>query len=383
MKRLSKGELAKIIAGVWEIRKVPDKVTNEEIEHLPPKNRPFLYASGNWGPGYDMVKALPSRKEVIETIGDELAHKVAEKNHDLNSVFGNVTGGVIPGWVLSNKLEKLLGPPVNYSYVGGSRTGASEADIITLDKQILNRVIRELHEAIAGKVNFDFIAGMTPSGMVPGYELSKLFGVPFVYVREVRKKGGQKEMITGIDGNPYIKPGDTALVFGQTQNLFATSQIGCKFLQEAGFKTVSAVEAWAELSIACPVIMKKLEITGSAYSKLGFGAFHLEKIGVDVEELVNFAQTTCNSTQVLRNAGYKINLAACILFYGNPLAVKMLEENGIEMVYLLTLPELLDEIESQGIYPQDYISDYRDFLAHPLDWQEARGLKPDKRGGTL
>ncbi len=241
-----------------EIRDVPLKVTNKEVENLPLENRPFLYASGNWGPGYVSIKGLVGRKKIIRFLTEQLAIRIVEtvprldfvlSSIDIDFVAGNVTGGMIPGWILSEALEEILGKTV-----------------------------------------------------------------PFVYVRELRKKGGQKEQITGIINNPEISPGMNGLV---------------------------------------------------------------------VEELVNFAQTTCNGAIVLREGGYRATHAATILFYDNPEAVKALEDLDITMVYLFTLPDLLAAAEKQQAYPQRAIADYREFLTDPLGWQAARGLTPIERGGTI
>jgi orotate phosphoribosyltransferase len=232
-----------------EIREVPKKVTNEEVERLPVENQPFLYASGNWGPGYVTIKNLVGRKKIIKSLTWSLAWLTAEKVPHLNFVAGNVTGGVIPGWLISEHLEILL-----------KRT------------------------------------------------------VPFVYIREARKKGGQKELITGIANNPEIPSGANGLV---------------------------------------------------------------------VEELVNFAQTTCNGAEALRDAGYRVTHAATILFYNNPEAIKALKEHGIEMIYLLTLPDLLTVAEKNKTHSLKAIADYRKFLIDPLGWQAARGLTPIEKGGTI
>jgi len=232
-----------------EIRNVPSKVTNEEVETLPREQQPFLYASGNWGSGYVSIKNLVGRKTIIRPLVSQLAQLVAERVPYLNFVAGNVTGGVIPGWLISEELEKLLG-----------RT------------------------------------------------------IPFVYIREARKKGGQKELITGITNNPEIPTGANGLV---------------------------------------------------------------------VEELVNFAETICNGADALRDAGYVATHGATILFYNNPEAIKALEEHGIEIVYLFTLPDLLTVAEKYRTHPQNAIDDYREFLADPLGWQAARGLKRIEKGGTV
>lgn len=219
-----------------------------EIRDTENGEEPFLYASGNWGPGYVSIKNLVGKKNIIEKLTLLLAMKVAIENSCLSFVAGNATGGMIPGWLLSRYLETLLG--------------------------------RE---------------------------------VPFVYVRGMRKKGGQKELVAGLNNNPRVVLGDSALV---------------------------------------------------------------------VEELVNFAETTCNSIKELRNLGFSAVHAACILFYSNPEAVRKLKEEKVEMIYLFTLPNLLGIAEKYGIYTAELIENYRVFLKEPLEWQKRRGLEPVKGGGT-
>lgn len=236
-------------AGAAEIREVPEKVTNDKVDGLLSKKQPFLYASGNWGPGYISIKNQVGRKKIIIPLVQQLCSLVAERIPKLNFVAGNVTGGMIPGWILSQELGAILR--------------------------------RE---------------------------------IPFVYIRAARKSGGQKELITGIANNPEIYPGDNGLV---------------------------------------------------------------------VEELVNFAQTSCNGALSLRDADYEVTHAATILFYDNPEAIKALKQHKIEMIYLFTLPDLLEVAEKQGTYSQKAIADYREFLKDPPAWQTKRGLTPVKRGGTI
>lgn len=137
--------------------------------------------------------------------------------------------------------------------------------------------------------------------------------MPYVYIRDTRKKGGHKELITGIDQNDEIPPGSNGLV---------------------------------------------------------------------VEELVNFAETTCNGALALRAANRVVTHAACILYYGNPLAAKALREADLEEIYLFTLRELLDIAKRYSTHPLHLINLYREFLADPLGWQAKRGLEPVKEGGT-
>ena len=211
-----------------------------EIRDVEQGEEPFYYTSDNRGPGYVSIKNLVGRKKIIKFLCQELAKKVANRVPQLEFVAGNVTGGVIPGWLLSEYLEPLLGKTV-----------------------------------------------------------------PFVYIRKTRKKGGQEELITGIANNPEIQTGANGLV---------------------------------------------------------------------VEELVNYGQTIYKGVKAIRQAGYTASHGACILFYNNPDAIKLLKEAGIKMVYLFTLAQLLDIAEKYQTHPQKLIDDCREFLKEPLDWQ--RKLKP-------
>lgn len=187
-------------------------------------------------------------------------------------------------------------------------------------KSIMKPLAYNLAKKIAKEAsNVGFMAGNVTGGIIPGWVLSEYLEeflgriIPFVYIRDTRKKGGQKELITGIANNPEIKPGSNS---------------------------------------------------------------------INVEELVNFAETTCNGSSALREAGYCVTHAACILFYNNPEAIKSLERDGIKMIYLLTLPELLNVAEKYKTHSIEAINSYREFLKDPLGWQAKRGLEPVKEGGT-
>lgn len=219
-----------------------------EIRNVDQGEPPFLYSSGNWGPGYVSIKGLVGQKEILKILVLRLAEKITERNIPIGFVAGNVSGGVVPGWLLSEEFERIL-----------------------------NR------------------------------------RVPFVYIRDTRKKGGQKELITGIAHNPEIVEGSAGLV---------------------------------------------------------------------VEELINFAETTCNGALALREAGYTAYQAACILFYNNPESHKALTKHDIHVTYLFTLSQLLDVAEKHRFYSTEALNSYREYLIDPLGWQAKRNLMPIAAGGT-
>src|SRR3989338_5052486 len=105
-------------ADVLELREVPKKVPNEEVASLPLNMQPFLYASGNWGPGYLMIKGLVGNKPLIRCLGRYLALEIAERwPTGIDFVAGNVTGGMIPGWLISEELEILLGKRTPFIFI--------------------------------------------------------------------------------------------------------------------------------------------------------------------------------------------------------------------------------------------------------------------------
>jgi orotate phosphoribosyltransferase len=93
-----------------------------------------------------------------------------------------------------------------------------------------------------------------------------------------------------------------------------------------------------------------------------------------VEELVNYAGTTCNAAQVFRNAEFPVTHGACILSYDHAEARQRLAEHEMTLVSVITLPQLLDAAEAAGIFPKKAIDSYRTFLADPVVWQLDRGL---------
>lgn len=206
---------------------------------------PFLYSSGNYGPGYVSVKGLVGVPQLMNALTAWLAVAVARDGQRPGFVAGNVTGGLVPGQMLRNHLSVLL-----------------------------------------------------------AYEPS------FVYVRDMRKLGGHKELVTGIE---HLNEGDEGIV---------------------------------------------------------------------VEELVNFAETTCNSVLHLRRLGFEVRDAATILTYDNPVALTRLNNNNIDLVSFMTLDEMLAVAERYELCEKQLVQGYRNFLQDPLGWQSARGFVPVKKGGT-
>ena len=90
---------------------------------------------------------------------------------------------------------------------------------------------------------------------------------------------------------------------------------------------------------------------------------------LDVEELVNRANTTCNAVATMRNSGLVCDFAATLLDYQNPQAEQAREEIGLTQISLTTLPVLLSVAETDGTFSKSAIDDYRRFLSDPVQWQ--------------
>ena len=80
-----------------------------EIRDVAAGEEPFLYSSGNWGPGYVSVQGRVGPTSIIVPLAYQLAIKVAEAVPNLDFVAGNVSGGVGPGWILSEAPGNLMG----------------------------------------------------------------------------------------------------------------------------------------------------------------------------------------------------------------------------------------------------------------------------------
>jgi len=135
-------------------------------------DEPFVYSSGNRGPGYIMIKGLVGQPTVLKFLAKKLAKKLyQELPNPPDFINGNVTGGMVIGWELRNQLSKLY--------------------------------------------------------------KKKL---PYCYLRVARKAGGHNELITGNLNNPLIKPGMEVLIVEELVNYGQTTINATRNYREAGYK---------------------------------------------------------------------------------------------------------------------------------------------------
>lgn len=157
---------------------------------------PFLYSSGNWGPGYVSIKGLVGQERVFKTLTRQLTLRVLASQVGFDFIAANATGGMIPGYQLREDLQDLSG--------------------------------RE---------------------------------IPYVYVRGSRKPGGHKELVTGIDGNPFTPQGSRALVVEELVNFAQTTTNSALGLRELGYQVDNAATI---LHYQNPEALTRLESNGLA-----------------------------------------------------------------------------------------------------------------------
>lgn len=92
---------------------------------------PFLYSSGNFGPGYVMVKGTVGRQDVFKPIVEQLALRLVEEDVEFDNVAGNATGGMIPAYQCREDYQRMTGKDVGYVYVRGTRKEGGHKELIT------------------------------------------------------------------------------------------------------------------------------------------------------------------------------------------------------------------------------------------------------------
>ena len=93
--------------------------------------KPFVYSSGNRGPGYVMVKGLVSQRILLSNLTWCLAAEVLKVFPEVEYVAGNATGGMIPGWLMAEHLSSQAKRDVPYFYVRGSRKLGGHGETLT------------------------------------------------------------------------------------------------------------------------------------------------------------------------------------------------------------------------------------------------------------
>ncbi len=119
--------------GLEEIAKTIINSGACEIKDIDGGQEPFIYTTGNRGPGYLMIKGLVGQPAVLKFLTKQLAYKVVDEA-EFDFIEGNATGGMIPGWQLRNDVSEILGKEIPFCYLRGSRKEGGHGELITGDR---------------------------------------------------------------------------------------------------------------------------------------------------------------------------------------------------------------------------------------------------------
>lgn len=123
--------------------RVPERLTNEEIcrvildagaveiRDIGAGEEPFLYSSGNWGPGYVSIKGLVGQEEAFKTLTEQLALRLIESGIEFDFIAANATGGMVPGYQLREDLQEMTGRHIPYVYTRGTRKPGGHKELVT------------------------------------------------------------------------------------------------------------------------------------------------------------------------------------------------------------------------------------------------------------
>ena len=102
-----------------------------DIRDVDGGQEPFLYSSGNFGPGYVMVKSLVARQDVFKPLVEQLALRLVESGTEFDNIAGNATGGMIPAYQCREDYQNLSGQGIGFVYIRGSRKQGGQGELIT------------------------------------------------------------------------------------------------------------------------------------------------------------------------------------------------------------------------------------------------------------
>ncbi|MCX6809904.1 MAG: hypothetical protein NTZ65_04125 [Candidatus Berkelbacteria bacterium] len=187
------------------------------------------------------------------------------------------------------------------------------------NQNLFKFMARQLSLRVSDITDFDFVAGLVTGGVPPSIYLRDWVQemqdreIPWVYIRDTRKLGGTKEHVTGL----YMPNGQRSL-----------------FIPEGA-------------------------------------------VGLVVEELVNYANSTTNGAILLRSEECKCGCrrGVTILDYDNPVAHKYRAKYNVELTSVVKMTEVLDAIQRIGLYSDDLVEDARWSQRDPQEWMGFYGLE--------
>ena len=92
-----------------------------------------------------------------------------------------------------------------------------------------------------------------------------------------------------------------------------------------------------------------------------------------VEDLTTDGGSKLSFVDAIRDTGANCGHTAVIFYYGIfPETEKTLGDHGVDLHYLCTWWDVLEEAKAQGSFDQDTLKEVEAFLNAPREWQEAR-----------
>lgn len=295
---------------------------------------------------------------------------------------------------------------------------------------LFNGMVNNLSEQLVrSRIEFDFVAGLMTGGAIPGYRLSQIFRVPFVYLEGTRKQETISAKI--IDGNKMEKECESIVrdiaeckpdfiagtaPHGMIPGFRISQLLSEKTGRDVPFAYVRSKrkkggmeELVTHLGLrpnSSAILIANAERIDSASKDLREDGFEpiaayrvddhqieipIENIapiqdkgrGIVTEELVNFAGSTSNAVLWLRELGYTVEDSVAMLTYENPEAIQCLKRLEVKHHYIVTLSDLLNMGKQDEYANPRLIQEYKRYLKDPLRWQAERGLTPVAKGGTL
>lgn len=225
---------------------------------------------------------------------------------------GVIARVIVEGGAISIRDVENGEKPFEYSS-GNFGPGYISIKGIVSNQKLLKFLVKQLALKAKTNKNFDGIAGLVTGGLHPSAYfrdyLQELQSreIVWIYIRDIRKPTGTKEHITGISN----------LITGGLSEWTPKGMNICVF-----------------------------------------------------EELTNYSNSLVNGAKILQDSGYACNTSFSILDYCSSDSRNRRKEANLKHTSLITLPDLLYNLEKSKLFEKKLMDSYRQFQENPRAWQE-------------
>lgn len=102
-----------------------------DIRDVDAGEEPFLYSSGNYGPGYVDIKGQVGRQQLFKTLTGQLALTIVERQIPFDFLIGNATGGLAPTYQVREDLQEITGRRIPFGYARNTRKLGGHQEYLT------------------------------------------------------------------------------------------------------------------------------------------------------------------------------------------------------------------------------------------------------------